>query len=235
MSEQVLLHMDQGDLSVSTVGEQRIWRQESNAFMRRSAAIALALLLHLSVLIWLTLPALPWIQTVRTTTAGQSLLIHFINVPPLKRASTPLVTPHSTRAEILNRVTRNSRKPAVPAKQPVSSNAPPSPTESPTPSTDTQEPLATPYNTYGNSSLERALNSSQGGRAFRLPGDDEPARVPGIHVETPPSPAQRVSSIGHVLNCKDAIFKGRMTDQELAKRGLTEQQMLLKFTELGCH
>jgi hypothetical protein len=210
--------------------------------MRRSVAIALTLLLHLSAFIWLTLPALPWIQPVRTATDGQSLQVTFISVPPSKRARTPLVTPHATsqqalgaHAETSNRLTRDSRKLSVLSKQPALSNSSPLPTEPHSPSTDTPEPQPTPYNAYGNGNLERALGNSEGGPQPRLPGDDEPAKVLGIHVEMPPSIAQRVSAIGHVLNCKDALFKSRMSDQELAQRGLTEQQMLLKFVELGCH
>jgi len=124
---------------------------------------------------------------------------------------------------------------AVFIRQPAASNTPPLPTEQPVPSTDTPELQATPYSAYGNSSFERALTHSQSEPAVRLPGYDEPMKVAGIHVETPPSLAQRVRSVGHRLNCKDALFKSRMSDQELAQRGLTKQQMLLKFVELGCH
>jgi hypothetical protein len=209
--------------------------------MLRSVAIALTLLLHACVFVWLTLPALPWAQAVRSTTDDQPLRVTFIKLAASEPTHAPADMPPSsqraaaTHAETLSHSARASRTSSTPAKQQVQTDTPSTPVEPPPAATDNPEPPETPYTAYGNSNFGRALNDSQNGSAVHLPGDDEPVKVPGLHVETPPSLAQRVSAIGHVLGCKDALFKGRMTDEELAKRGLTERQMLMKFVAMGCH
>jgi hypothetical protein len=225
---------------VPTWGNRRqIKRRESKFFVLRSVAMALTLLLHLCAFVWLTLPAMPWTPTMRSTTGVQPLRVRFIKISLPKEIRAPIPVPHPSSPRTLIARTETSNhplpKPPIPAQQSAVSNTPSPPAEATIPSTNNPEPEATPYNAYGNSNFGRALSNSQGGSETRLPGDDEPVRVPGIHVETPPSLAQRVGAIGHVLNCKDALFKSRMTDEELAKRGLTEQQMLLKFVALGCH
>ena len=216
--------------------------QESKSFMRRSVAIAFTLLLHLLFFIWLTLPPRPLSQTVHTVIDDRSLVLTFIRPRQPKQARPPPATPHSTSQstlvahieEALSRPTRDLHKLAAPSRQPAIPITQ-SPDESAVLSVGTSEPQTASYKAYGNSNFERAFTNSQRGLGVRLPGEDEPARVTGIHVETPPSLAERIRSIGHSLNCKDALFKGRMTDEELAKRGLTERQMQQKFLELGCH
>jgi hypothetical protein len=78
------------------------------------------------------------------------------------------------------------------------------------------------------------LNDTQSSGLPAIPGTYRVSKAPNIHVGASPSLANRLRTAGKWLNCKNAVFKSRMTDDELIKRGLTRQQMLQAYTELGC-
>jgi hypothetical protein len=195
----------------------------------RSVSLALALLLHMAFFAWITLPAKPWVRTLRTRNESRPLhvdltaLRHAVRerVRPVASAS-PARPPHAQHM---------SPKPSVQPEQAIATSAP----EQPTPPSAQATPLP-PAIPYGNSSFNNALGNAQvDAIAMHVPGANEMAKVAGLHVQTPPSLAQRISDTGHWLRCKDALFKSRMTDTELQQRGLTERQMLQEFAALGCH
>jgi len=87
------------------------------------------------------------------------------------------------------------------------------------------QPVSAPAIPYGNSRFEHALDDAQSTGLPQLPGANAISTVPGLVVVPPPSLKDRVHALGRTLYCKNAIFKRRMTDQELLKRGLTHRQM----------
>lgn len=215
-------------------------RQEGKSFALRSFAIAFTLWLHLSLLIWLTLPPKHLAEAIRDTNDDRPLHVALIKAQPQERASVPPTSRQSsstqipvTHAKSFVSLTRVHREPSAPLNQATASDASSSaPVEPRSLPVATAEPPVEAG--YGNSRFAKALRDSQTETAIRLPGDEDTMKVAGIHVQTPPSLAQTLKDTGHWLRCKDAVFKSHMTDQELAQRGLTERQMLLKYVEEGC-
>jgi hypothetical protein len=215
-----------------------ITRKEGSNFILRCLSIAFTLTLHTSLFIWLTIPPTPLNIPLRASQGVEPLLVVFIATPqrealptkPLSNAN-EINKRNAAYAETRKALKRSDEKHAAfasqassaPSSEPVQAQSYPTPPSSPPPDIS-----------YGNSSFERALNDSQSGGLARVPGDDDIRKVVGIHVQTPPSIAQSLNATGHWLRCKDAIFKGRMTDEQLAQRGLTERQMLQKYVEEGC-
>ncbi|QRN54978.1 hypothetical protein [Dyella caseinilytica] len=200
-------------------------QQETKPFFLRSVAIALTLILHLIFYIWVTIPPKP-----RDTLESEPLHVVFVNLSEPKQVPAP--QPIRTNPIHVSAVHVEVQKHAVR----VITSSPSDPSATPvSPAPVTQESPEPPAIPYGNSQFEQALTRSHEDAPAHIPGDGELVKVAGIHVQTPPSISEIVSETGHVLNCKDAIFKSRMTDEELAKRGLTERQMLMKYSELGCH
>jgi len=118
----------------------------------------------------------------------------------------------------------------MPAKAPHAPIAPPA-AVTVTPNLALPPPATT---AYGNNRFNHALDDAQSSGLPPLPGVNLVTKVPGIHVMPPASLRNRLHALGKWLNCKNAVFKRDMTDEELLKRGLTRRQMDQAYTELGC-
>jgi hypothetical protein len=192
----------------------------------RSMAMALVMLLHLGLILLLLRPPIPWFFRSSRSAASESAL-HIELLPQVRRMVVSKVV-----ERVAVHVAHIKRMTSFPSfAQPAASANPLSNTPSITEGAPVQSVQDVPY---GNATFTRAMDGAQSSGIPQIPGDNVVSTVPGIHVVPPPSLANRIRAIGKLLNCKDAIFKGRMSDEELLKRGLTKQQMDRKYTELGC-
>lgn len=202
------------------------WR----GFAVRSAIMALVMLCHLVLLLFLLRPAVPWPWRRSFPAAtDHPLLIDLLPVTPhaatLARKPPPnlyrraLPSRLHTEAQATLRLTTTASA-VVPSQVSGHPSGPLS--------------ISTPFIPYGNHRFAHALDGAQSSGLPRLPGSNAGPISSLIHVRVPPSLKSRLSKAGKWLNCKNAIFKGRMTDEELLKRGLTHRQMNQAYTELGC-
>lgn len=195
--------------------------------MARSVALALAMLLHLGVFLFLLTPPMPWLfRPLRPSARESALRIELL--PRLRRIAAPNVTERVPASAPAVQHARRSHAfpPSIVSAKPA--------TETPQLHQNAPSAIA-PTIPYGNASFGRALQNAQSSGLPPLPGTDFVIRAPDIHVAASPSLKSRIRALGKWLNCKNAIFKGRMTQDELLKRGLTHRQMEQAFTELGCH
>jgi hypothetical protein len=187
----------------------------------RSLIMACVLLLHLGLLLILLRP-----------------------VSPLLFRRNPSDADHLLRVELLPRSKRNSvAAVASPRPMPLPAHAAPTHPNKVAPSVATTsvvatptalqpepiQPPAPPAAPYGNSRFAHALNDAQSTGLPQLPGANEVSTVPGIMVAPPPSLKSQLQALTRWHNCKNAIFKRRMSDQALLQRGLTERQMNQAF------
>jgi len=198
------------------------WR----GFLARSMALALAMLLHLGLVLFLMCPPTPWSFGPSRSSAGEPAL-RLELLPRLQRsvAARKAEHPGLRVPHIKQTVPAYSHSPAVLSATPAS-NTPPVVESAPPPSA--------PAIPYGNAAFARALDNARSGGLPALPGSNPVSIGLGTRVVPPPSLKSIMRATGKLLNCKNALFKGRMTDEELLKRGLTEQQMQQAYTELGC-
>jgi hypothetical protein len=195
-------------------------------FAIRSMAMALVMLLHLGLVQLLLRPPTPWFFRPPRSAASESAL-HIELLPHLRRMVVSKVVEHvAMHVAHIKRMT---------SFHPFAQPAAPANPSTPTPPVTESMPVWPAQDVpYGNATFTRAMKGAQSSGIPQIPGDNLVSSVPGIHVVPPPSLANRLRALGKLLNCKDAIFKGRMSDEELLKRGLTKQQMDQKYTELGC-
>jgi len=198
------------------------WR----SLVARSAALALAMLLHLGLFLFLLTPPMPWLFRPSRSSARESVLK--IDFPPRpRRATAPKATESAPARVPFLKHARTSHAFAYPI-------APAQPATKTPPPVDSAPSMTAPAIPYGNASFGRTLQNARSSGLPPLPGTDFVIRAPDIQVVPPPSLKSRVRALGKWLNCKNALFKGRMTDEELLKRGLTHRQMNQAYTELGC-
>jgi hypothetical protein len=216
-------------------------RREYAETLIRSLGIACALLLHLAMFCWITLPATPLQQSFKPLDRDVAMDVRLLkaqhktvhNEPLAPQLPPPLLRVRSVQKKVARSAPYAASKPPEAS---VSNIPQPVPNEPASPEVPPAEPdAATPY---GNSRFSESLQNSQGAGVPQIPGEGEPVRVPGIHVESAPSVAQVLRSIGHTLRCKDALAKSRMAtdrgDAELLQRGMTYQQAMLEWTDLHC-
>ncbi|WP_204631743.1 hypothetical protein [Dyella mobilis] len=188
--------------------------------------MAFVLLLHLGLLLIALRPPVPWFfRRAATTSMDHELRVEWLPRPRHVIVPTPVSTPrmHVSSARWLHaRAIRET--PSAPAMPTAAVPA----TEQPEVALPSAPSQATPY---GNSRFTRAFDDAQSSGLPRLPGTNAIPTVPGIVVAPPPSLKSRLSDAVRLLNCKNAIFKRRMSDQELIKRGLTHQQMEKAYQE----
>lgn len=198
------------------------WR----GFLIRSMALALTMLLHLGLMLFLMCPPTPWSFRPSRSSAGEPAL-RIELLPRLRRSVAARKAGHSVlRVPHIKQATS-----AYAHSQPVLSAHPASITP---PVVESTPPPPAPRIPYGNAAFARALDDAQSSGLPAIPGSNLVSTAPGIRVVPPPSLKSVLRATGKLLNCKNALFKGRMTDEELLKRGLTEQQMQQAYTELGC-
>jgi hypothetical protein len=184
-------------------------------FATRSLAMAFGLLLHLGLLLILLRPPLPWPLRRNLTTAAD----HVLRVELLSRRRRTTSTATVTSPLAMHSAPARSVKwfPSVSSAPAMAPAAPGQP--------DITQPIPLPTAPYGNARFARALDDALSTGLPQLPGANFVSAVPGIVVAPPPSLKHRVHALGKWLNCKNAIFKRDMTDEEQLKRGLTHQQM----------
>lgn len=191
------------------------WRESA----LRSVAIAFALLLHAALLLLLLRPALPWPLRRNSSTAADHLLqVELLRRPKRLVVSATPVTP--TQHHLLPAHTTPMRSVKIASKVPTTPAAPSPETAQP----EFNQPLAPPT-PYGNSRFAHAMDETQSSGLPQLPGAGFVSKVPGVVVRPPPSLKSRVQALGKWLRCKNSIFKRRMSDEEMLKRGLTRMQM----------
>jgi hypothetical protein len=216
-------------------------RREYAEPLIRGLGVAIVLLLHLAILCWITLPVAPLQQSFKPVDRDVAMDVRLLKVQHKTVHSEPLApqlppSPLQVRG-VQRKVARSAPYAASKPPEESPSNIPqPVSNEPASPDVPPVEPEAvTPY---GNSRFSESLQSSQGSGVPQIPGEGEPVRVPGIHVESAPSVAQVLRSIGHTLRCKDALAKSRMAtdrgDAELLQRGMTYQQAMLEWKDLHC-
>jgi hypothetical protein len=223
------------------IGEGARTRREYAETLIRSLGIAFVLLLHLAMLCWITLPVTPLQQSFKPIDRDMAMDVRLLKAQHRtvhnEQAAPPLPPSPLQVRSVQRKVARSA--PSVASKPPeesVSNIPQPVPSEPASSDAPPAEPeAATPY---GNSRFSESLQSSQGSGVPQIPGEGEPVRVSGIHVESAPSVAQVLRSIGHTLRCKDALAKSRMAtdrgDAELLQRGMTYQQAMLEWKDLHC-
>ncbi|MBE1159056.1 hypothetical protein [Dyella acidiphila] len=192
------------------------WRES----LPRSVAIALGLLLHLGLLLLVLRPPIPWLwRRSVSMTEGRPLQIELLaQRRSVAKRAVPAMTapPHPVHVRAASMRSAEAIPSAVAAPS----------TPSPAPSLPgLTQPPSPPAGSYGNTRFARALDAAQSSGLPQLPGTYAVSNAPGIVVTPPPSLQARLQKAVRWLNCKNAIFKRRMTDQELIKRGLTHQQM----------
>jgi hypothetical protein len=214
-------------VSTAVISPAQSFISGRQGFAIRSVAMALVMLLHLGLILFLMRPPIPWFFRPLRLDARESDL-HIELLPHLRRV---------TVSRIIEKVAMHVQ----PIRHMTASHASRLPTATVNPVPDTppvteSAPIApVPDVPYGNSPFARAVDDARSSGLPQIPGDNLVAFVPGIHVVSPPSIKNRLRDAGTLLRCKDALFKGRMSDEELLKRGLTKQQMDQEFIALGCH
>ena len=208
------------DVPVTNVGSSpHIYSRRE--FATRSLAMAFILLCHLWLFLIVLRPPPPWPWRLKPISAkDHALRIEW--VPRPKRRT------HTVATAPINPLPHFHAAPAttvIHGAIVTAATALPTAT-SPTLKLSIPAPATTPY---GNSRFARALDGAQSTGLPPLPGANLISKVPGIHISSPPSLKNRLHALGKWLKCKDAIFKRRMSDEELIKRGLTHQQMDQKF------
>jgi hypothetical protein len=214
-------------------------RREYAEPLIRGLGIAIVLLLHLAILCWITLPVAPLQQSFKPVDRDVAMDVRLLKVQHKTVHSEPLapqLPPSPLQARSVQRKVARSTPVSKPPVESVSNIPQPVPNKPASPNVPPAEPEeVTPY---GNSRFSQSLQGGQGSGVPQVPGEGEPVRVPGIHVESAPSVAQVLRSVGHTLRCKDALAKSRMAtdrgDAELLQRGMTYQQAMLEWTDLHC-
>lgn len=190
----------------------------------RSLALAFALLLHLGLLLILLRPPLPWPLrgNLPPNTDDHRLRLDLLSAS--RRVATAItgVAPHLLRMHA-----RPAPRPSVAVMAHASASASAAPR--PTTRTAAAQPFSPLPIPYGNSRFTRALHDAQSDGLPQLPGANAIPRAPSLVLAPPASLKSRLHAVGKWLYCKNAIFKRRMTDQELLKRGLTRRQMNQAF------
>jgi hypothetical protein len=193
-------------------------------FAARSFAMAFALLLHLVLLLMLLRPALPWpLRRHSSVAADRTLHVELLRRPKHIASAAPAITPPARRVPSAHPAPMRTAK-AIPDAQ-----ATPPATQP-----ELTQPLA-PAAPYGNSRFSHALDEAGSNGMPPLPGASVVPAVPGIVVVTPPSLKSQIRDITRLHNCKNAIFKRNMTDEEMLKRGLTRMQMDKAFQDNCVH
>ncbi|MFK2901032.1 hypothetical protein ISP15_11850 [Dyella jejuensis] len=191
-------------------------REQLREFATHSLAMALALLMHLGLLLSVLRPPPPWPLRRNPSVAADGRVLRVellprrssLAIPKIAAASFSFVPPLHLPPKRSAKVIRGM--PIAPA---VST------------ATARPAPIQPPAVPYGNSRFARTLDEAQAAGLPRVPGANFVSTAPGIVVAPAPSLKQRIHALGRWANCKNAIFKRRMSDGELLKRGLTPQQM----------
>jgi hypothetical protein len=213
-------------------------KKKRGNFVIRCLCLAFTLTLHIVIFVWLSLPPAPLYAPTSVPEEIEPMRPMLVTIRH-REVATTRATPVTSEPEKNSTQVREPKK-AEPTSHPahvanVNQAVAAPPPETALPPQYTQDVFqSSPAVPYGNSKFEQALTQSQSAGMTRIPGDDDFRKVAGINVQEQASVVKTIKHVGHWLKCKDAVFKSRMTDQELIKRGLTQQQMLQKYVEEGC-
>jgi hypothetical protein len=221
--------------SSRAVREQQL---DASRVLREGTTLGFVTLLHLWLIVYLTIPALP--ADKETTAFSESdalaLKVQFISNAASHRAvshtSTAPPTTHplpgSKSRREKKRTTEASAQIGTPTKPSIASNeAPPSEVGAQTPP-DNGPPVS-----YGNPLLRAGQDGGATGH-LRIPGSADGALVDTIALKEPPSVKQEIKITGKFMNCSQVRIARFLSASEMDRRHITTQELDQAFTEYGC-
>lgn len=211
------------------------WPEWARA-MVGGAVLGLVALLHLSLIVYLTIPPVP-IDRERepiTESSVSVLKARFVeatfgvDMPPA-----PILLPSTGHALATPAGKKRHAAVIFQASLPIESGVAPVDGQSEDTRVHPEESIS-PTIPYGSPVLQRMPTETSSKDPRRLPGNPDGALVSSVALSEPSSIRQAIRNGGQYMNCSQVRMARFLSASEMDKRHITKQQLDQAFTEYGC-